>query len=94
LVIHKKLSLVTLSLCPRRITAGCVIVFEMFRRNGDGTFIVAVKIGGDSKKIMGLGAISFDKAFKVHSIPYFVLNAQTSSNLKLCMLQHFWVNNS
>jgi hypothetical protein len=35
----------------------------MFRRNGDGTFIVAVKIGGDSKKMMGLGAISFDKAF-------------------------------
>jgi hypothetical protein len=63
LVIHKKLSLVTLSLCPRRITAGCVIVFEMFRQNGDGTLHVAVKFGGDSKKMMGLGAISFDKAF-------------------------------
>jgi hypothetical protein len=47
----------------RRITAGCVIVFEMFRRNGDGTFYVAVKIGSDSKKKMGLAAISFDEAF-------------------------------
>jgi hypothetical protein len=35
----------------------------MFRRNGDGTFYVAVKIGGDSKQMMGLAAISFDKAF-------------------------------
>jgi hypothetical protein len=63
-------SLVTLSLVStnfknqlHRITAGCVIVFEMFRRNGDCTFYVAVKIGGDSKKMLGLGAISFDKAF-------------------------------
>jgi hypothetical protein len=40
-----------------------VIVFEIFRRNGDCTFYVAVKIGGDSKKMMGLAAISFDKAF-------------------------------
>jgi hypothetical protein len=56
LVMHKKPSLVTLSLCPRCITAGCVIVFEMFRRNSDGTFYVAVKIGGDSKKMLGLGA--------------------------------------
>jgi hypothetical protein len=47
----------------RRITAGCVIVFEMLHRNGDCTFYVAVKIGGDSKKMLGLGAISFDKAF-------------------------------
>jgi hypothetical protein len=47
----------------RRITAGCVIVFEMFRRNGYGTFYVAVKIGGDSKIMLGLGAISFDEAF-------------------------------
>jgi hypothetical protein len=70
LVIHKKPSLVTLSLVStsfknqlRRITAGCMIVFEMFRWHGDCTFYVAVKIGGDSKKMMGLGAISFDKAF-------------------------------
>jgi hypothetical protein len=61
--IHKKPNLVTLSLCPHRITAGCVIVFEMFRRNGDCTLYVVVKIGGDSKIMMGLGAISFDKAF-------------------------------
>jgi hypothetical protein len=54
-IVHEKTSLVTLSLCPRRITAGCVIVFEMFRRNGDGTFYVAVKIGGDSKKNAGVG---------------------------------------
>jgi hypothetical protein len=27
-------------------------------------FYVAVKIGGDSKKLMGLAAISFEKAFK------------------------------
>jgi hypothetical protein len=47
----------------RRITAGCMIVFEMFLRNGDGTFYVAVKIGGDSKIMLGLGAISFDKSF-------------------------------
>jgi hypothetical protein len=40
-----------------------VIVFEIFRQNGDCTFYVAVKIGGDSKKMMGLAAISFDKAF-------------------------------
>jgi hypothetical protein len=69
--IHKKPSLVTLSwvstscknqLC--HITAGCVIVFEIFRRNGDGTFYVSVKIGGDSKIMLGLGAISFDKAFR------------------------------
>jgi hypothetical protein len=40
-----------------------MIVFEIFRRNGDCTFYVAVKIGGDSKKMMGLVAISFDKAF-------------------------------
>jgi hypothetical protein len=38
----------------------------MFRRNGDGTFYVAVKIGGDSKKMMGLAAISFDKAFRYY----------------------------
>jgi hypothetical protein len=49
-----------------RITAGCVIVFEMFRRNGDCTFYVAVKIGGDSKKLLGLAAISFDKAFSIY----------------------------
>jgi hypothetical protein len=61
--IHKNPSLVTLSWVSARITAGCVRVFEMFRRNGDGTFYVAVKIGGDSKIMMGLGAISFDKAF-------------------------------
>jgi hypothetical protein len=36
----------------------------MFRRNGDCTFYVAVKIGGDPKKMLGLGAISFDKAFR------------------------------
>jgi hypothetical protein len=42
-----------------------VIVFEIFRRNGDCTFYVAVKIGGDSKKMMGLAAISFDKAFRL-----------------------------
>jgi hypothetical protein len=47
----------------RRITAGCVILFEMFRRNGDGTFNVAVKIGGEI--MLGLGAISFDKAFSI-----------------------------
>jgi hypothetical protein len=35
----------------------------MFHRNGDGTFYVAVKIGGDSKIMLGLAAISFDKAF-------------------------------
>jgi hypothetical protein len=70
MVIHKKPSLVTLSLVStsfknqlHRITAGCVIVFEMFHRNGDCTFYVAVQIGGDSKKMLGLGAISFDKAF-------------------------------
>jgi hypothetical protein len=40
-----------------------VIVFEIFRRNGDCTIYVAVKIGGDSKKMLGLAAISFDKAF-------------------------------
>jgi hypothetical protein len=40
-----------------------VIVFEIFRRNGDCTFYVAVKIGSDSKKMLGLAAISFDKAF-------------------------------
>jgi hypothetical protein len=40
-----------------------VIVFEIFRRNGDCTFYVVVKIGGDSKTMMGLAAISFDKAF-------------------------------
>jgi hypothetical protein len=44
---------------------GCVIVFEIFRRNGDCTFYVAVKIGGQLKKMMGLAAISFDKAFRV-----------------------------
>jgi hypothetical protein len=49
------------------ITAGCVIVFEMFHWNGDGTFYVAVKIGGDSKIMLGLGAISFDKAFSSSS---------------------------
>jgi hypothetical protein len=38
-----------------------MIVFETFRRNGDCTFYVAVKIGGDSKKMLGLAAISFDK---------------------------------
>jgi hypothetical protein len=43
-----------------------VIVFEIFRWNGDCTFYVAVKIGGDSKKMMGLAAISFDKAFSDH----------------------------
>jgi hypothetical protein len=36
----------------------------MFHWNGDCTFYVALKIGGDSKKMMGLGAISFDKAFR------------------------------
>jgi hypothetical protein len=41
-----------------------VIVFEIFRRNGDCTFYAAVKISGDSKKMMGLAAISFDKAFR------------------------------
>jgi hypothetical protein len=40
-----------------------MIAFEIFRRNGDCTFYGAVKIGGDSKKMMGLAAISFDKAF-------------------------------
>jgi hypothetical protein len=29
-----------------------VIVFEIFRRNGDWTFYVAVKIGGRFKKMM------------------------------------------
>jgi hypothetical protein len=42
-----------------------VIVFKIFRRNGDCTFFVTVKIGGDSKIMLGLGAISFDKAFNV-----------------------------
>jgi hypothetical protein len=49
--------------CKNQLT-GCVIVFEIFRRNGDCTFYVAVKIGGDSKKKMGVVAISFDKAFR------------------------------
>jgi hypothetical protein len=31
---------------------------------GHGTFYVAVKIGGDSKIMLGLAAISFDKAFR------------------------------
>jgi hypothetical protein len=64
LIIHKKPSLVTLSWVStsckkqlRRITTDCVIVFEMFRRNDDGTFYVAVKIGGDSKIMLGLAAI-------------------------------------
>jgi hypothetical protein len=34
-------------------------------RCGDGTFYVAVKIGGDSKKMLGLGANLFDKAFRI-----------------------------
>jgi hypothetical protein len=42
-----------------------VIVFEIFGRKGDCSFYVAVKIGGDSKKMMGLVAISFDKAISI-----------------------------
>jgi hypothetical protein len=44
-----------------------VIVFEIFRRKGDCTFCVVVKIGGDSKKMLGLAAILFDKAFRTES---------------------------
>jgi hypothetical protein len=47
-----------------------VIVFEIFRRNGDCTFYVAVKIGGDSKKMMALAVISFDKAFIATRVQY------------------------
>jgi hypothetical protein len=36
--------------CASSLLTGCVIVFEIFRRNGDCTFYVAVTIGGAIQK--------------------------------------------